>query len=137
MVHFWLGLASGWDWRFKANAHWTVPVGCACWYALRAGPPRPPPERQGGFSRRVIRITDRTVLDNADDLVLFSVGRTPEQSTSLYSYVPKTGTGAVLWTSRIERIVGTLVGPRQGARVGGMSLNETRRLLETSRNGDI
>lgn len=110
-----------------------VPVG------MRSGPAphSPPRERQGGFSRRVIRITDRTVLDNADDLVPFSVGRTPEQSTSLYSYVPKLGTGAVLWTSRSERIVGTLVGPQQGARVGGMSLNETRRLLETSRNGEI
>lgn len=74
------------------------------------------------------------VLDNADDPTLFGVGRTGEQSTSLYDYVPKSGAGTVLWTSRDERIVGLLVGPERGIRVGDMSLCQARRLLETSRD---
>ncbi|RYP55419.1 hypothetical protein DL770_010923 [Monosporascus sp. CRB-9-2] len=86
------------------------------------------------------------VLDNADDLTLFGIGRTshntssgrPEESTggsaSLYDYVPRGATGTVLWTSRDERIVGTLVGSRRGIQVGRMSPDEAMRLLETSRD---
>ncbi|KAH6842448.1 hypothetical protein B0I37DRAFT_329709 [Chaetomium sp. MPI-CAGE-AT-0009] len=85
------------------------------------------------------------VLDNADDLTLFGVGRTCQnissgkegESTSLYDYVPKSGNGTVLWTSRDERIVGTLVGPQRGIQVGQMSPAEARGLLETSRNEKI
>ncbi|GAB1317573.1 Violaceus kinesin [Madurella fahalii] len=85
------------------------------------------------------------VLDNADDLALFGVGRTSrntsyrqaEESTSLYDYVPKVGAGTVLWTSRDERIVGTLVGSQRGIQVGKMSPDEARILLETSRNEKI
>ncbi|KXX74304.1 hypothetical protein MMYC01_208567 [Madurella mycetomatis] len=86
------------------------------------------------------------VLDNADDLTLFGVGRTSyntsyeglkelaEGSTSLYDYVPRGATGTVLWTSRDERIVGTLVSPYQGIGVDRMSHDEAMRLFETSRN---
>ncbi|KAK0743223.1 prion-inhibition and propagation-domain-containing protein [Schizothecium vesticola] len=85
------------------------------------------------------------VLDNADDLLLFGVGRTPhhtsheqaEESTSLYKYVPKGGTGTVLWTSRDERIVGTLVSPRRGIQVGQMDPKEASTLLERSRNEKV
>ncbi|RYP02565.1 hypothetical protein DL765_010728 [Monosporascus sp. GIB2] len=85
------------------------------------------------------------VLDNADDLALFGVGRTShntshgqvEEPTSLYDYVPRCATGTVLWTSRDERIVGTLVGPRRGIRVGQMDPGEAKALLETSRNEKV
>ncbi|KAK4164409.1 hypothetical protein QBC43DRAFT_262507 [Cladorrhinum sp. PSN259] len=84
------------------------------------------------------------VLDNADDLTLFGVGGTfydtlsgrPEESRSLYNYVPR-GAGTVLWTSRDERIIGTLVGPRRGIQVGGMSPNEAISLLETFRDENV
>ncbi|KAK0710586.1 hypothetical protein B0H67DRAFT_667316 [Lasiosphaeris hirsuta] len=82
------------------------------------------------------------VLDNADDLTLFGVGRTrhitlprhTEESTSLYEYVPRGGNGTVLWTSRDKRIIGTLVSPWRGIHVVQMSPDEAIALLETSRN---
>jgi hypothetical protein len=85
------------------------------------------------------------IFDNADDLSLFGVGRTShitshgqaEESKSLYDYIPKGGNGTVLWTSRDERIVGTLVGPRRGIHVGQMTSEEGIALLETSRNGMV
>ncbi|RYP49164.1 hypothetical protein DL769_011115 [Monosporascus sp. CRB-8-3] len=85
------------------------------------------------------------VLDNADDLALFGVGRTShntshgqvEEPTSLYNYVPRCATGTVLWTSRDERIVGTLVSPRRGIQVGQMDPGEAKALLETSRNEKV
>ncbi|KAK4206669.1 P-loop containing nucleoside triphosphate hydrolase protein [Rhypophila decipiens] len=85
------------------------------------------------------------VLDNADDLALFGVGLAshntssgrPEELTSLYNYVPSSGTGTVLWTSRDERIVGTLVGSRRGIQVGPMSPAEAKILLGTSRNEEV
>jgi hypothetical protein len=54
------------------------------------------------------------VLDNADNLGLFGVGRSKgtsqkaEGAPSLYSFIPRT-TGIVLWTSRDEMVAGTLV----------------------------
>ncbi|KAM7196692.1 hypothetical protein V8F33_006032 [Rhypophila sp. PSN 637] len=87
------------------------------------------------------------ILDNADDLTLFGAGQTPhntlhgqnDRSTSLYNYVPQggTGTATVLWTSRDQRIVGTLVGSRRGIPVGEMEPVEARKLLEMSRNETI
>ncbi|RYO85585.1 hypothetical protein DL764_009145 [Monosporascus ibericus] len=85
------------------------------------------------------------VLDNADDLALFGVGRVShntshrqaEEPASLYDYVPRCATGTVLWTSRDERIVGTLVGPRRGIQVGRMDPGEAKELLETSRNEKV
>ncbi|KAM7208983.1 hypothetical protein V8F06_014912, partial [Rhypophila decipiens] len=85
------------------------------------------------------------VLDNADDLALFGVGLPshntssgrPEELMTLYNYVPSSGTGTVLWTSRDERIVGTLVGSRRGIQVGPMSPGEAKILLGTSRNEEV
>lgn len=60
------------------------------------------------------------ILDNADDLSLFGVARKEQSNTSisLSGQVPRAPSGTVLWTSRDERIVGTLIGPRRGIRVG-------------------
>ncbi|KAK4205925.1 hypothetical protein QBC37DRAFT_162825 [Rhypophila decipiens] len=87
------------------------------------------------------------ILDNADDLALFGAGQTPHNTphgqndgpTSLYNYVPQGGTGTwtVLWTSRDERIVGTLVGSRRGIPMGQMERVEAKELLKTSRNETI
>jgi len=54
------------------------------------------------------------VLDNADNLGLFGVGRSKgtsqkaEGAPSLYSFIPRTA-GTVLWASRDEMVAGTLV----------------------------
>ncbi|KAH7140327.1 P-loop containing nucleoside triphosphate hydrolase protein [Dactylonectria estremocensis] len=71
------------------------------------------------------------IVDNADDLRLFGVGQTPGQTTNLYKYVPR---GTVLWTSRDERIVGSLIGARRGIPVARMTPIEAQSLLETTRN---
>ncbi|KAH7010347.1 hypothetical protein EDB80DRAFT_420649 [Ilyonectria destructans] len=74
------------------------------------------------------------VLDNADDLAIFGVGQTSDKSASLLDYVPRSPMGMVLWTSRDERIAGTLVGPRRGIRVARLAVDEAKALLETARN---
>ena len=79
------------------------------------------------------------VLDNADDLTIFGVSRgggSAENLSSLASYVPKGANGKVLWTSRDERIVGTLVGAQCGIQVGRMSTDEAIRLLGNLKNGE-
>ncbi|KAH6972236.1 P-loop containing nucleoside triphosphate hydrolase protein [Ilyonectria sp. MPI-CAGE-AT-0026] len=76
------------------------------------------------------------VLDNADDLALFGVGQKPDKSdkpTILLEYIPRSPTGMVLWTSRDERIAGTLVGPPRGIGVARMTVDEGRALLEMAR----
>ncbi|KAJ6189139.1 hypothetical protein N7519_004047 [Penicillium mononematosum] len=57
------------------------------------------------------------VLDNADDLTVF-------------------GNGKVLWTSRDNRIVGTLVSARRGIQVGRMSTDEAFCLLAKVKNSE-
>lgn len=74
------------------------------------------------------------ILDNADDLTLFGIGPTAEQKTNLYKYIPS---GTVLWTSRDERVVGTLVGPRRGINVARMTSNEAENLLAMTRDEEI
>lgn len=74
------------------------------------------------------------ILDNADDLSLFGVGTVAGQLKSLFDFVPRGGVGTVLWTSRDERIVGTLVSPVRGIQVSSMSPNEARELLAAARN---
>lgn len=75
------------------------------------------------------------ILDNADDLTLFGVRQATEQSTeqttNLCEYIPR---GTVLWTSRDERIVGTLVGARRGIEVARMTPDEVQNLLQITRN---
>ncbi|KAK4174679.1 putative kinesin light chain [Triangularia setosa] len=80
------------------------------------------------------------ILDNADNLAVFGVGRTrsgrdqghdTEEKQSLYDFVPRGPTGTVLWTSRDKRISGSLVGGRRAINVASMAEGEARILLET------
>ncbi|RYP75460.1 hypothetical protein DL771_002345 [Monosporascus sp. 5C6A] len=77
------------------------------------------------------------VLDNADDLALFGVGRGPsaaEFGPDLSDYIPRGTVGTVLWTSRDQWIAGSLVGPRRGIHVARMTNSEAEMLLETIRD---
>ena len=76
------------------------------------------------------------ILDNADDLSLFGVGSESRSNTStnLLGQVPRALSGTVLWTSRDERIAGTLVGPRRGIGVGPMTSHESNELLGIAGN---
>jgi tetratricopeptide (TPR) repeat protein len=76
------------------------------------------------------------VIDNADDLRLFGVnqGSASEHSTNLSSFIPKGPAGTVLWTSRDERISGTLVTTSRAIHVGRMTSEEAYALLETVRD---
>ncbi|KAH7124256.1 hypothetical protein EDB81DRAFT_890352 [Dactylonectria macrodidyma] len=73
------------------------------------------------------------ILDNADDLALFGVGRA-EGTATLFEYIPQAPAGTILWTSRDEHIMGTLVGSRRGVRVGRMAPDEATELLNMARN---
>ncbi len=79
------------------------------------------------------------VLDNADDLRLFGIGRPPQsvELASLSAFVPRGPAGTVLWTSRDEQISGTLVGARRAISVSRTSSDEAILLLETVRNKTI
>ncbi|KJZ70283.1 hypothetical protein HIM_10327 [Hirsutella minnesotensis 3608] len=74
------------------------------------------------------------ILDNADNLAAFGVGRTKSgagEKHSLYDFVPRGPAGTVLWTSRDKRIGGSLVGARRAINVSSMTEGEARILLET------
>ncbi|GKT50513.1 kinesin light chain [Colletotrichum spaethianum] len=83
------------------------------------------------------------VVDNADDLSIFGVGRRTAntQATTegicLDDYLPRAPVGTVLWTSRDKRIVGSLVGARRGVSVGRMNTGEALALFEASRNESV
>ncbi|KAJ0159917.1 Nephrocystin-3 [Colletotrichum tanaceti] len=86
------------------------------------------------------------VIDNADDISLFGVGsdtastrgnRTTAEETCLYDYIPRGPVGTVLWTTRDERLVGSLVGVRQGVQVGRMTAGEATALFESTRGNDV
>ncbi|KAM0246860.1 hypothetical protein ACHAP5_004482 [Fusarium lateritium] len=86
--------------------------------------------------RQKIELLDNwlLVLDNADDLSLFGVGTAAGKRTGKYlDYVPKGPVGTVLWTSRDEGIVGSLVGLRRCIHVPSMTLEESRALLQSTR----
>ncbi|KAK8016038.1 hypothetical protein PG991_008926 [Apiospora marii] len=83
------------------------------------------------------------VLDNADDLALFNVGRATQQSHTaqasasgsiLHNAVPRGSHGTILWTSRDQQIAGSLVGARQAVHIVQMTAQEATTLLETVRN---
>ncbi|KAK2590017.1 hypothetical protein QQS21_012305 [Conoideocrella luteorostrata] len=77
------------------------------------------------------------ILDNADDLGLFGVGRRVNgegTNESLYKYVPHASQGTVLWTTRDAHIAGTLVGARRGVEVRSMAMNEATTLLARTRD---
>ncbi|RFU78863.1 hypothetical protein TARUN_3344 [Trichoderma arundinaceum] len=73
------------------------------------------------------------IVDNADDLSLFGIGKTTE-GDGLYSYIPIGPKGTVLWTSRDEQIAGTLVNIQRSIEVTSMTTAEAITLLETTRN---
>jgi tetratricopeptide (TPR) repeat protein len=86
------------------------------------------------------------ILDNADNLAAFGVGRTrsgreqglgAEEKHSLYDFVPRGPAGTVLWTSRDKRISGSLVGARRAIHVASMTEGEARILLETVMGREI
>ena len=85
------------------------------------------------------------VLDNADNLTVFGVGRegavggestAGEMARNLFSFVPR-HSGTVLWTSRDKRISGSLVGAKRAINVARMIDSEAMALLETVGNMKI
>ncbi|CAH0043367.1 unnamed protein product [Clonostachys solani] len=73
------------------------------------------------------------IIDNADDIDLFgSSGRTYTRRDCLRKYIPKSAreSATVVWTSRDEKIVGTLVGPGCGIEIAGMNDSEARELFK-------
>lgn len=73
------------------------------------------------------------IIDNADNLALFGVGRTKGTNESLSMYIPQGPQGIILWTSRDAHITGTLVGLRRGIEVPSMTRDEATTLLATAR----
>ncbi|KAF4957236.1 hypothetical protein FGADI_3301 [Fusarium gaditjirri] len=72
------------------------------------------------------------VIDNADDLSLFGVGSTVRNTSKIMSYIPKGPNGTILWISRDEAIVGSLVGVRRGIAVPSMTPEESKTLFEST-----
>lgn len=76
------------------------------------------------------------ILDNADDLKLFGVGQTAQETKTLLRYIPHASTGTVLWTTRDARIAGTLVGQGRDIEVARMRIDEAKRFLMTFRSAE-
>jgi tetratricopeptide (TPR) repeat protein len=81
------------------------------------------------------------IIDNADNLKLFGVGRQARtegedehHDQNLHEYIPCAPQGTVLWTSRDGHIVGTLVGARRGIEVQHMAMDEAMDLLARIRD---
>ncbi|PNP80499.1 hypothetical protein FNYG_06098 [Fusarium nygamai] len=70
------------------------------------------------------------IIDNADDLSLFGVGSI-RNTSKIMNYIPKGPNGTILWITRDEAIVGTLVGVRRGIAVSRMTSEESKALLES------
>ncbi|KAK2009593.1 kinesin light chain [Colletotrichum eremochloae] len=83
------------------------------------------------------------IVDNADNLSIFGVGKRPATAqavadeTCLSDYIPRAPVGTVLWTSRDQQIVGSLVGARRGVSVGRMTVDEATSLFDVSRNDTV
>ncbi|SCV28723.1 uncharacterized protein FFB14_01941 [Fusarium fujikuroi] len=71
------------------------------------------------------------IIDNADDLSLFGVGSTLRNTSKIMNYIPKGLNGTILWISRDEVIVGSLVGVQRGIVVPRMTSEESKALLES------
>lgn len=71
------------------------------------------------------------ILDNADDLSLFGIRKRGQNDAShdYFCHLPQALSGTVLWTSRDESVVGTLVGLGKGIHVGSMTMIESMDLL--------
>ena len=81
-----------------------------------------------------------TVVDNANDLALFGALHTEHgngEAHSLRDFVPQGQAGTVLWTSRDERISGSLVDAQQVIHVGPMTENETWALFRSGIHREI
>ncbi|KAH7255298.1 uncharacterized protein BKA55DRAFT_725539 [Fusarium redolens] len=72
------------------------------------------------------------VIDNAEDLSLFGVGSTQRNTSKIMNCIPRGPNGTVLWISRDEAIVGSLVGIRRGITVSKMTPEESKALLESN-----
>ncbi|KAF5637341.1 kinesin light chain [Fusarium tjaetaba] len=72
------------------------------------------------------------IIDNADDLSLFGVGSTVRNTRRIMHYIPKGPNGTILWISRDEAIVGSLVGMRRGIAVPRMTSEGSKALLEST-----
>ncbi|KAF5678086.1 hypothetical protein FDENT_9082 [Fusarium denticulatum] len=70
------------------------------------------------------------IIDNADDLSFFGVGSTVRNTSRIMHYIPKGPNGTILWISRDEAIVGSLVGVRRGIAVPRMASDESKALLK-------
>ncbi|KAK2050328.1 kinesin light chain [Colletotrichum somersetense] len=83
------------------------------------------------------------IMDNADNLSIFGVGKGPATTqatadeTCLNNYIPRAPVGTVLWTSRDQQIVGSLVGARRGVSVGRMTVDEATELFCVIRNETV
>lgn len=73
------------------------------------------------------------VLDNADDLRLFGVGESTDETKSLGEYLPQGDNGTVLRTSRDGRIA-DVVGPQRAIELASMTSMEAAKLLAAARN---
>ncbi|KAI3585358.1 P-loop containing nucleoside triphosphate hydrolase protein [Fusarium oxysporum f. sp. albedinis] len=71
------------------------------------------------------------IIDNADDLSLLGVGLAARNTSKMISYIPKGPNGTILWISRDEAIVGSLVGVWRGVAVSRMTFDESKALLES------
>ncbi|KAF5694437.1 hypothetical protein FDENT_1166 [Fusarium denticulatum] len=79
------------------------------------------------------------ILDNADDLRLFGVGRQAQkegtnENVNLKTYIPCSMQGTVLWTSRDGHVVGTLISARHSVEVRSMAVDEATTLLTRIRD---
>ncbi|KAF5633414.1 hypothetical protein F52700_6106 [Fusarium sp. NRRL 52700] len=77
------------------------------------------------------------ITDNADDLSLFGVGSSARNTSKIMNYIPKGPNGTILWISRDEAIVGSLVGMRRGIAVPSMTSEESKALLESTLSQSI
>ncbi|KAL6886876.1 P-loop containing nucleoside triphosphate hydrolase protein [Trichoderma evansii] len=84
------------------------------------------------------------ILDNADNLTLFGVGHSAQDAVNLGehalrldNFIPRGPGGQVLWTSRDERISGSLVGARRAIKVSNMTSDEARELFDSVRNKQV
>jgi len=80
------------------------------------------------------------ILDNADTLEYFQreyASENNKNSGNLYSFIRQGSSGTILWTTSDKKIVGMLVGQKEGINVDNMQVGEANELLATLSNCDI
>ncbi|KAL7951504.1 P-loop containing nucleoside triphosphate hydrolase protein [Trichoderma barbatum] len=84
------------------------------------------------------------ILDNVDNLRLFGVSHAAqdtldmgEHALSLDKFIPRGPRGQVLWTSRDERIAGSLVATRRAIKVPNMTPSQAEKLFDSVRNSQV